>query len=147
MKLDHIGIAVKSVDDALKTYQDRLGFAVTEVVTLAEQKVRAAILPAGDCVLELLEPTAPDSPIQRFIQKRGEGVHHLCFQVEDIRETVEVLQAASMTLVDLDSDRGLADRQVAFVHPKSANGVLIELVEVKTRGSDDSGHWDSSQNF
>ncbi len=82
MKLDHVGIAVHSIEEALRTYQQRLGFTVHEIVVIDEQKVRVAVLPAGDSRIELLEPTAPDSPIQRFLEKRGEGVHHLCFQVE-----------------------------------------------------------------
>ncbi len=86
MKLDHVGIAVHSIEDALRTYQQRLGFTVHEIVVIDEQKVRVAVLPAGDSRIELLEPTAPDSPIQKFLEKRGEGVHHLCFQVEDIRQ-------------------------------------------------------------
>ena len=85
MKLDHVGIAVHSIADALRTYQQRLGFELYEIVVIDEQKVRVAVLPAGDSRIELLEPTAPDSPIQRFLEKRGEGVHHLCFQVEDLR--------------------------------------------------------------
>lgn len=132
MKLDHVGIAVHSLDDALQTYQRRLGFTLHEVVLIEEQKVRVAVLPAGDSRIELMEPTASDSPIQRFLEKRGEGVHHLCFQVEDIRRKIEELLSASLQLIPMSSDSGLEGRKIAFLHPKSTNGVLIELVECES---------------
>ncbi len=135
MKLDHIGIAVRSIDEALKTYQSKLGFAVAEIIVVEEQKVRVAILPSGDSTLELLEPTAPDSPVHKFIERRGEGVHHLCFQVEDIEKKIAELQAGLMSLVNLTSSVGAGDRKVAFLHPKSTHGVLIELVEMKSAES------------
>jgi len=130
MKLDHVGIAVNSIEDALRTYQQRLGFPLHEIVEIDEQKVRVAVLPAGDSRIELLEPTAPDSPIQRFLEKRGEGIHHLCFQVEDIGRKIEELRAASLQLISMSSETGLEGRKIAFLHPKSTHGVLIELVEV-----------------
>ena len=129
MKLDHVGIAVRSIEDALGTYQQQLGFALHEIVVIAEQKVRVAVLPAGDSRIELMEPTAPDSPIQRFLEKRGEGVHHLCFQVEDIGRKVEELSSSSLQLISMSSETGLEGRKIAFLHPKSTHGVLIELVE------------------
>src|SRR5688572_21910208 len=129
MKLDHVGIAVHSIDEALRTYQQRLGFAVHEIVVIDEQKVRVAVLPAGDSRIELLEPTAPDSPIQKFLEKRGEGVHHLCFQVENIQRKIEELKFASLQLISMSSENGLEGRRIAFLHPKSTHGVLIELVE------------------
>jgi methylmalonyl-CoA/ethylmalonyl-CoA epimerase len=131
MKLDHVGIAVYSIEDALRTYQ-QLGFALHEVVAIEEQKVRVAVLPAADSRIELLEPMAPDSPIQKFLEKRGEGVHHLCFQVENIQQKVEELRSASMQLISMSSETGLAGRKIAFLHPKSTHGVLIELVERET---------------
>jgi len=130
MKLDHVGIAVNSIEDALRTYQQRLGFPLQEIVEIDEQRVRVAVLPAGDSRIELLEPTAPDSPIQRFLEKRGEGIHHLCFQVEDIGRKIEELRAASLQLISMSSETGLEGRKIAFLHPKSTHGVLIELVEV-----------------
>jgi methylmalonyl-CoA/ethylmalonyl-CoA epimerase len=129
MKLDHVGIAVHSLEDALLTYQQRLGFTLHELVSIEDQKVRVAVLPSGDSRIELMEPTAPDSPIQRFLEKRGEGVHHLCFQVEDIRRKIEELRSASLQLISMTSDTGLEGRKIAFLHPKSTHGVLIELVE------------------
>jgi len=130
MKLDHVGIAVHSIEGALRTYQQHLGFTLEEIVVIAEQKVRVAVLPAGESRIELLEPTAPDSPIQRFLDKRGEGVHHLCFQVEEIQRRVEELRAASLELISMSCETGLGGRKIAFLHPKSTHGVLIELVEV-----------------
>ena len=132
MKLDHVGIAVHSIDEALRTYEHRLGFELHEIVAIDEQKVRVAVLPAGDSRIELLEPTAPDSPIQRFLEKRGEGVHHLCFQVDDIRKMIDELRSASLQLISMSSDKGLEGRKVAFLHPKSTHGVLIELVECES---------------
>jgi methylmalonyl-CoA epimerase len=132
MKLDHVGIAVHSLEDALQTYQQRLGFALQEVVLIEEQKVRVAVLPAGDSRIELMEPTAPDSPIQRFLEKRGEGVHHLCFQVEDIRRKIEELRSSSLQLISMSSDTGLEGRKIAFLHPRSTHGVLIELAECES---------------
>jgi methylmalonyl-CoA epimerase len=132
MRLDHIGIAVHSIEEALRTYQHRLGFKLLEIVAIDEQKVRVAVLPAGGSRIELLEPTAPDSPIQRFLEKRGEGVHHLCFQVKDIRRKIEELRSASLQLISMPSDTGLEGRKIAFLHPKSAHGVLIELVECES---------------
>jgi methylmalonyl-CoA/ethylmalonyl-CoA epimerase len=129
MKLDHVGIAVQLIEEALRTYQQRLGFTVHEIVVIDEQKVRVAVLLAGASRIELLEPTAPDSPIQRFLERRGEGVHHLCFQVKDIRQKIEELQSASLQLISMSSETGLEGRKIAFLHPKSTHGVLIELVE------------------
>jgi methylmalonyl-CoA/ethylmalonyl-CoA epimerase len=132
MKLDHVGIAVHSIEEALRTYEHRLGFELHEIVAIDDQKVRVAVLPAGESRIELLEPTAPDSPIQRFLEKRGEGVHHLCFQVEDIRRKIEELRFASLQLISMSSDTGLEGRKIAFLHPKSTHGVLIELVECES---------------
>lgn len=131
MKLDHVGIAVHSIEEALRRYQ-QLGLALHEIVAIEEQKVRVAVLPAGDSRIELLEPTSPDSPIQRFLEKRGEGVHHLCFQVQDIRQKIERLRSASLQLISMPSEAGLEGRKIAFLHPKSTHGVLIELVECES---------------
>jgi methylmalonyl-CoA/ethylmalonyl-CoA epimerase len=131
MKLDHIGIAVQSIEAALRTYEVQLGLRVSEIVEIHEQKVRVAVLPSGESCVELLEPTAADSPIQRFLEKRGEGIHHLCFQVEDIERKIKELRASSMQLVPSSSGIGLENRKIAFLHPKSTHGVLIELVEAR----------------
>jgi methylmalonyl-CoA/ethylmalonyl-CoA epimerase len=131
MKLDHIGIAVYSIAAALKTYE-LLGFSLREIIDIEEQKVRVAVLPSGESCIELMEPTAADSPIQKFLEKRGEGIHHLCFQVENIERKIEELQANSLQLVSAASGTGLGRRNIAFLHPRSTHGALIELVEAST---------------
>jgi methylmalonyl-CoA/ethylmalonyl-CoA epimerase len=126
-KLDHIGIAVKSLEVA-KIYET-LGLTVGHTETVATQKVNTAFLSVGDSNLELLEPTSPDSPIAKFIEKRGEGIHHLCFRVDDIEEHLERLKAAGYRLVNEAPVPGAHGCRVAFLHPSAGNGVLIELSE------------------
>jgi methylmalonyl-CoA/ethylmalonyl-CoA epimerase len=128
MKLDHIGIAVSSLDEALQTYKS-LGFHVEDIVTLEEQKVRVAILPAGEGRIELLEPTADDSVIRKFLETKSQGVHHLCFKVESLEEKLKQLKLTSVQVLDQVPCRGYEGRKVAFLHPKTTQGVLIELVE------------------
>ncbi|MFN8008556.1 MAG: methylmalonyl-CoA epimerase [Terriglobia bacterium] len=129
MKLDHIGIAVKSLKDSLQTYTRDLGFEVVEIVTIEEQGVKIAVLPRGESCIELMEPTRSDSPVARFLEKRGEGVHHLCFRVEDIEARVEELKGSPIKVIHETPCLGLRHRKVSFLHPKSTHGVLIELVE------------------
>ena len=131
MKLDHVGIAVNSILEALKTYEGQLGFSLREIITIEDQKVRVAVLPCGESRIELLEPTDADSPIQTFLIKRGEGIHHLCFQVDNIELKLKELQASSMRTLNDTPCMGLEGRKIAFLHPKSTHGVLIELVEDK----------------
>src|SRR5262249_9226955 len=128
MKLDHIGIAVFSLDEALQTYKS-LGFHVEDIVTLEEQKVRVAILPTGEGRIELLEPTADDSVIRKFLEKKSQGVHHLCFKVDSLEEKLEQLKLTNVQVLDQVPCRGYEERKVAFLHPKTTHGVLIELVE------------------
>ena len=123
--LDHIGIAVKSLD-AARIYED-LGLAIQHVETVETQQVRTAFLSVGDANLELLEPTSPDSPIARFIDKRGEGIHHICLRVEDIEAHLAALQAKGYRLVNEHPVPGAHGCRVAFLHPSAGNGVLIEL--------------------
>jgi methylmalonyl-CoA/ethylmalonyl-CoA epimerase len=129
MKLDHVGIAVRSLQHALETYKDYLGFELHEIVTIEEQGVKVAVLPCGESCIELLEPTRSDSPISRFLEKRGEGVHHLCFRVEEIDRKLVQLKSSSIKLLNETPCLGLKDRKIAFLHPQSTHGVLIELVE------------------
>ncbi|PYV45832.1 MAG: methylmalonyl-CoA epimerase [Acidobacteria bacterium] len=131
MRLDHIGIAVNSIEEALKTYQSGLGFSLADIVTIDHQKVRVAVMPLGEYSLELLEPTDPLSPIRKFLDKRGEGIHHLCFQVRNLAEKLQQLEGTSVQVLDAVPCRGLENRKVAFLHPKSTHGVLIEFVEEK----------------
>lgn len=129
MKLDHVGIAVRSLKLALEIYKADLGFELREIVTIEEQGVKVAVLPCGDSCIELLEPTRSDSPIFRFLEKRGEGIHHLCFRVDDIDGKLNTLKTTSIRLLNESPCLGLNDRKIAFLHPKSTHGVLIELVE------------------
>ncbi|MCS6885058.1 MAG: methylmalonyl-CoA epimerase [Acidobacteriota bacterium] len=129
MKLDHLGIAVKSIDEAVKFYQQALGLSVAGTETVQDQKVRVAMLPIGESRLELLEATSSDSPIAKFIDKRGPGIHHICIEVEDIYAKLDELKAAGVDLIDSKPRIGAGGHLIAFVHPKSSSGVLIELVQ------------------
>jgi methylmalonyl-CoA/ethylmalonyl-CoA epimerase len=125
-RLDHIGIAVRDLAAALRTYE-ALGLRSAGEEVVEDQKVRAAFLPVGDTRLELLESTSPEGPIGRFLERRGEGIHHLCFRVDDIQKALAACEEAGMTLIDREPRRGAHDKWVAFVHPRSTHGVLIEL--------------------
>lgn len=126
-RLDHIGIAVKSLH-AAKIYQD-LGLAVQHTETVETQRVKTAFLSVGDSNLELLEPTSPDSPIAKFIEKRGEGIHHICLRVDDIEAHLERLKSEGYRLINEAPVPGAHGCRVAFLHPAAGNGVLIELSE------------------
>ena len=125
--LDHIGIAVRSLD-AAKIYES-LGLTVDHVETVDTQKVRTAFLSVGDSNLELLEPAGDDSPIAKFIEKRGEGIHHICLRVDDIESHLARLKAEGYRLVNEAPVPGAHGCRVAFLHPSAGNGVLIELAE------------------
>ncbi|MBM3789736.1 MAG: methylmalonyl-CoA epimerase [Acidobacteria bacterium] len=126
-KIDHIGIAVRDLDAALAAYQARLGIPLAHIEEVPEQKTRVALLPVGESRIELLEATEPESPVGRFLAKRGEGIHHICFQVEDLAAELQVLKSRGVRLIDETPRRGAHGCLVAFVHPSSAHGVLIEL--------------------
>lgn len=126
-RLDHIGIAVRSLD-AAKIYQD-LGLTIDHVETVETQKVKTAFLSVGDANLELLEPTGPDSTIGKFIEKRGEGIHHICLRVDDIEAHLERLKGQGYRLINEHPVPGAHGCRVAFLHPAAGNGVLIELSE------------------
>lgn len=127
--IDHIGIAVKSIDEAKKFWVDTLGLKFSHIEEVPEQKVRVAILKAGDTTIELLEPTSPDSPIHRFIGKRGEGIHHLTLGTDNLADRLKALKDANVTLIDEKPRLGAGGSKIAFLHPKSAHGVLVELCE------------------
>ena len=129
MKINHIGIAVKSIEEALKFYSERLGLESMEVVEVPEQKVRVAALQIGESRIELLESTSPDSPIAKFLEKRGEGIHHIAFEVTDIEKRLMKLKEKGIRLIDESPRLGAHNTRIAFIHPKSTQGVLIELVE------------------
>ena len=126
--LDHIGIAVESIDAGLAIYR-ALGIEVEGFEEVADQGVRVAFLPVGDARLELLEPTDDSSPIARHIERRGAGLHHICFRVPDIRAMMARLSEEGYRLLSEEPLRGAHDCLVCFIHPKSAGGVLIELSE------------------
>jgi len=126
-RLDHIGIAVRSLE-AAQIYKV-LGLEVQHVETVETQRVKTAFLSVGDSNLELLEPTSPDSPIAKFIEKRGEGIHHICLRVDNIEEHLERLKAEGYRLVNEAPVPGAHGCRVAFLHPSAGNGVLIELSE------------------
>jgi len=126
--LDHIGIAVESIDSGLAVYR-ALGIEVDGIEEVTDQKVRVAFLPVGDTRIELLEPTDATSPIARHLERRGAGLHHICFGVPDIRAAMAQLSEKGYRLLSEEPLQGAHDCLVCFVHPKSAGGVLIELSE------------------
>jgi methylmalonyl-CoA epimerase len=129
MKIDHIGIATRGIQDALTFYRDALGLDVTETEEVPEQKVRVAMLPIGESRIELLEATSEDSPISRFVEKRGPGIHHVAVRVDDIRVALANLRQHGVRLIDEVPKHGAGGCLVAFVHPSSTGGVLLELVQ------------------
>jgi len=129
MKIDHIGIATRGIQDAMSFYRDALGLDVIETEEVAEQKVRVAMLPIGESGIELLEATSEDSPISRFLEKRGPGIHHIAVRVDDIRVALANLKQKGVRLIDEEPRKGAGGCLVAFVHPSSTGGVLLELVQ------------------
>ena len=125
--IDHIGIAVKSIDCALKFWETGLGIKCAGVEEVAEQKVKTAFLPVKDTEVELLEPTADDSPVAKFIEKKGEGIHHLAIRVDDLEKALSELKEQGVRLIDEHPRRGAGGAMIAFVHPSAAGGVLLEL--------------------
>jgi methylmalonyl-CoA/ethylmalonyl-CoA epimerase len=127
-RLDHIGIAVSSIDDALGIYR-ALGLSESTREAVTSQGVVTAFLPLGDTRLELLEPTGPDSAIAKFLAKRGPGIHHVCFAVDDLEDAVKDLKSRGFRLVNESPVPGADGKRVAFLHPSAGHGVLIELSE------------------
>jgi methylmalonyl-CoA/ethylmalonyl-CoA epimerase len=127
--IDHIGIAVKSIDEAKKFWVDTLGLKYLRTENVPEQKVRVAVLAAGEATVELLEPTAADSPVQKFLDKRGEGLHHLTFATDKLAGHLQALKAANIGLIDEEPRLGAGGARIAFIHPRSTHGVLIEMCE------------------
>lgn len=129
MKIDHIAIAVHSLEEALKVYRDLLGLELKGVEQVPEQGVRIAFLPVGESRIELLEPLSAESPVAKFLEKRGEGIHHICFEVEDLEKTLQDLANKGVKLIDEQPRIGAHGRKMAFIHPKSLHGVLLELYQ------------------
>jgi methylmalonyl-CoA epimerase len=128
VRIDHLGIAVRSLDQALKFYQDQLGLDVSLRETVAQEKVNVAMLPLGEPRIELLEPTEPDSVIGKFLDKRGEGLHHVAIRVPDLNAAVERLRSSGARLLN-DPRPGAGGHLYVFVHPASTGGVLLELIQ------------------
>jgi len=128
-KIDHIGIAVKSVKETSELLSNILGLKVAGEEIVEEQKVKVAFLPLGDSELELLESTSSEGPIARFIEKKGEGIQHIAFRVNNIEEVLEKLKKEGVRLIDEKPRYGAGGAKIAFLHPKSTNGILVELCE------------------
>jgi methylmalonyl-CoA epimerase len=127
-QIDHLGIAVKSLAEA-KEFYERLGLTVMPEEVVESEKVRVAMVPVGESRIELLEPTVPESTIAKFLEKRGQGLHHVALHVTDLSGTVARLQAAGTKLINDEIKVGAGGHRYVFVHPSSAGGVLLELVE------------------
>ncbi|HCJ57582.1 methylmalonyl-CoA epimerase [Lutispora sp.] len=130
-KVDHIGIAVNNLEESVKFYENILGLKLQGVETVEEQKVKVAFLPVGDTEIELLEATTPDSPIAKFIENKGQGVQHIAFRVDDLEKALEEMKKLGIRLIDEKPRYGAGGARIAFLHPKSTNGVLVELCERK----------------
>jgi methylmalonyl-CoA epimerase len=129
MKIDHLGIAVKSLQESLAFYCDALGLELAGTERVLDQGVTVALLPVGGARIELLEPISEDSPVGRFLAKRGEGLHHIAYEVDGLEARLEELRRRGVRVLDGYPRRGAEGKLVAFLHPSSANGVLIELSE------------------
>lgn len=129
MKIDHIGIATERLEDAAAVWQDALGLQLDSTEEVATQGVRVAMFSLGESHIELLEPLTSNSPVGRFLEKRGPGIHHIAVQVDDIREALASLKAKGLRLIDEVPRVGAGNCLVAFIHPAAANGVLLELVQ------------------
>jgi methylmalonyl-CoA/ethylmalonyl-CoA epimerase len=127
--IQHLGVAVGSIDEALAFWRDGLGLELKEIEVVEDQGVRVAMLPIGESRIELLEATGQDTPVGRFVAKRGAGIHHLCVEVEDISAKLAELKARGIRLIDEQPRIGAGGALVAFVHPTSTGGVLIELTQ------------------
>ncbi len=128
-KIDHIGIAVKSIEKAKHLFENILNLKIIGEEIIEEQKVRVAFIPLGDSELELLESTSPDGPIAKFIEKKGEGIQHIAFKVNNLESILDELKEKGIRLIDEKPRYGAGRAKIAFLHPKSTNGILIELCE------------------
>lgn len=129
IKIDHLGIAVNNIEDSKKFWQGVLGLSFEGSETVEEQKVTTAFFPVGESEVELLESTSPDGPVAGYIEKKGEGLQHVAFQVEDIESALAELKEKGIRLIDEKPRKGAGGAKIAFLHPKSTNGVLVELCE------------------
>ncbi len=132
-RLDHVGLVVRETAAALRLYRDLLGLPAGPTLPHPREGVKITFLRAGDSLLELIEPTDPTTGVARFLEKRGEGLHHLCYEVADLRAAIQHLQAAGLQVLDREPRRGLHGEELAFIHPRSAHGVLLELYQAGSR--------------
>ncbi len=130
-KINHVGIAVSNLDAAVKLYSEVLGLKVSGIETIEEQKVKSAMIPIGESKIELMESTDPEGPIGKFIAKRGEGIHHISLEADDIEKMLAKLSNAGIELIDKKPRIGAGGSKIAFVHPKGMRGVLLELTSKK----------------
>ena len=131
-KIDHIGVAVNSLEESLHIFKDILGVKCSGEEEVKEQNVKVAFLPVGESEIELLESTSPDGNIAKYIEKKGEGIHHIAFEVEDLDVMLKNLQEKGVRLIDKEPRYGAGGARIAFLHPKSTNGILVELCEHKS---------------
>lgn len=131
-KINHIGIAVEKIDDYIAFYRDILGLPVEGYETVEDQKVKVAFLTVGETRIELLEPTSAESPIAKFIEKKGSGIHHVAFEVEDIATELKRMKERGVKLIDENPRCGAHHTKIAFIHPKESKGVLVELTQTDT---------------
>ncbi|MGB2929834.1 MAG: methylmalonyl-CoA epimerase [Desulfobacterales bacterium] len=129
LKIDHLGIAVNSIEDGKNFWTDALGLEFEGSETVEEQKVTTAFFPVGESEVELLESTAPDGPIAKFLEKKGQGIHHVAFRVENVEEALAELKEKGIRLIDEKPRMGAGGAKIAFLHPKATNGILVELCE------------------
>ena len=133
-RMDHVAIAVKDLEEAAKFYQEVMGLTLTGVEVVTAQKTKVGFLRIGDVNIELVQPSEPDSPLVKFLETKGQGIHHVCFEVDDIDAEVKAFVEKGSTMVDQKPRPGAHGTRVAFVHPKSSSGVLIELNEFPRQG-------------
>jgi len=129
-KINHIALAVESIDDAAKFYQNCLGLELSGTEIVSAQKTKVGFFQIGSSNIELVQPAEPDSPLHKFLTTRGQGIHHICFEVDDIEAEIKSLLEKGAAMIDQQPRPGAHNTKVAFIHPKSSNGVLIELVEL-----------------
>jgi len=129
-KLNHVAVAVSDLDGAVRLFRDVLGLAVSEPEDVAAQKVRTVMVPLGDTRIELVWPTSDDSPIAKYLSKKGPGLHHLCYEVDDVAATIAAMKDAGLQMIDEEPRDGVHGTKIAFAHPKSAGGVLTEFAEL-----------------
>ena len=130
-RVEHIAIVVEDIEEALKFWRDALGLELLQVEEVPEQESVVAFLPVGDGEIELVKPTTEESGIARYLHKRGPGIHHICFEVDDIQATLDNLKQKGVRLINEETMTGSGGKKMAFIHPESTHGVLVELYELK----------------